>query len=143
MSYFFGFAIATIGLGAIYSLPIYLKLNIVLAREYERATEDFYSAVKPLVSDDETPTEVLKTVGGLNELITQKRSAWFLLSYLADGRWRRISDPERNKVFVEFFHRRPELEKSYRIALKSWFRAVTALSPLAGRAVRIAKGHTD
>jgi hypothetical protein len=110
MTYIFGAIIAIIGISVILTAHSYLKMTISLSREYHRATEAFFSAVKPLLSDDETPSEILMTLRSLNKTISERKSARMLFKYLADDRWRRADFSNRNKIYVEFFHRRPELE---------------------------------
>lgn len=138
MTYFFGFLIGILGISVIFTLLSYLHMKTALAREYGKAAEGFFVSVKPLVADDETPVEILETIQNLNSMISEPRSARMLLAYLADDRWRPTKHGERNKIYVEFFHRRPELEEPCKSAFAYWFRAVTCLSPFFGKMVRVA-----
>jgi hypothetical protein len=138
MIYVIGILIATVGIAVTFTALSYLKMNISMARQYHKAAEGFFSSVKPLISDDETPIEILKTLDALNKMLTERRSARLLLMYLADERWRRGDFAKKNKIYVEFFQTRPELEESYKMAFENWFTAVTCLSPFFGKVVRLA-----
>lgn len=142
MAYLIGILIALTGIAVVLSAHNYLKLKILMAREYGRAADGFFAAAKPLVSDDETPDEILMTIAMLSELISDRSGARKLLGFLANDRWRKI-DGEKNKVFVEFFHRRPELEEPFKTAMVQWFMAVTCLSPFFGKMVRIAMDEAN
>lgn len=138
MAYILGLLIAVLGVGVVLTVQSFFHMKLALSREYRKATEKFFASVKPLVSDDETPAEVLRVIDTLNKSIADGRSAMMLCAFLANGRWRHFHPSEMNKVRAEFFHRRPELERPYHEAIYSWFMAVTALSPLFGNAARFA-----
>jgi hypothetical protein len=138
MAYFFGLIIAALGISVVFTFLNYVRMRIALAKQYRKATDNFFLAVKPLVADDETPTEILRMIDVLNKSIADRRSARMLASFLADSRWRQTRPNEMNKIRVEFFHRRPELERPFHDAVNNWFLAVTALSPFFGKIVRFA-----
>jgi hypothetical protein len=137
MAYILGLLIALLGVGVVVTVQSFFRLKTALNREYRKSTDGFFDAVEPLVSDDETPVEVLELIDMMNKSITDRRSALMLCSFLADSRWRQFEPSPRNKVRVEFFHRRPELESPFHEAIYNWFMAVTALSPFFGKVVRL------
>jgi len=143
MAYVIGLLIAAIGVGVVLTVLSFFRLKAVLARQYRKSVESFFAAVKPLVSDDETPAEILKMIDTLNTSIADRRSAMMLFSCLTDSRWRHAVPNEMNKIRCEFFHRRPELERPYHEAIYCWFMAVTALSPFFGKAVRFAMDEAN
>ena len=122
----------------VYLLACYISFRAECAKEYEQATEEFYRSIDPLVSDDETPVEMLELIEFLNETISDKTQANALLRHASKARWSgsRVMSYSR-KINTEFLARRTELEKPFFLALMAWFRAITALSPIKGQFARI------
>jgi len=121
-----------------YALSSYAVFKANSVEEYSEAIKDFYESIDPIVSDDETPIELLRLIDYLNLTISDRSIAGALLKHASRGRWSVSSAmPFDRKIATEFFVRRPELEKPYGNAVLSWFRAVTALSPLKGQLARV------
>lgn len=135
MSYIFALLFASAGIGLIYFVRWYARQKVVAAHEYRKATEKFYASVRPLVSDDETPAEIVDLIKYLNLTINDRRIARRLASYPLHQKW---SDnyQKYNKIICEFFEARPELAQNHSDVILSWFMAVTALSPISGFAAR-------
>lgn len=142
MTYIIGTLIALVGVSAILLFGRYLRFLSSAANEYRVASRGFFASAKPLVNDDETPDDVLALIDGLNSTIYDRRSSRFLLIYLTNCRWK-DDVGIHHKTMAEFFHKRPELEKPFKDMIIQWFRAVTALSPIIGRAVRLAMNEIN
>jgi hypothetical protein len=138
MTYATAFIITVFVCALLVAVRRYLQIKANSALEYQTATDGFFNSIKPIVDDDETPDEILDIIRGFGATITDKHIPMVFLSYLRNDRWRHPEWGLQNKILAEFFHRRPELEKSFEAALLNWFRAVTSLSPLVGAAVRTA-----
>lgn len=133
----FALLLAIIGIFFVRFIKWYFTLKVKLATEYIEATEKFYASAKPLISDSETPKEVIDTIKFLNEKINDKKTVSYLFRSLSSSRMRYNGLSEEMKIHHEFFAKRPELEKRFQNLVTSWFIAVTALSPLVGGACRI------
>lgn len=92
------------------------KRRTRLLLSYEKATDRFYSSIKPLLDDDETPEEILSLLCFLNDQIVNTKGARGALIALliSDDRAEEIKQVRENKkVLRAFFDRRPELEKPF------------------------------
>jgi len=145
MSYFIAMILATIGCAIVVFTLKYIEFLAARRREYAEAASEFFDAASALAADDETPEKILRGIDSLNQTIIDRRVALSILSYVRSERWQKIdgSIAELNKLHAEFFHKRPELERPYRRAVASWFKAVTALSPLIGNLARFAVTAPD
>ncbi|MGL4727973.1 MAG: hypothetical protein ACRCWO_04380, partial [Bosea sp. (in: a-proteobacteria)] len=73
--------------------------------------ELFYDSTKPLIQDDETPSEVLAALRFLNSQIAERkaaRSAFFAVWQARNGE-RSKNEDQVSDIFEEFIKRRPEL----------------------------------
>ncbi len=137
MSYLLSILIVITGVAVVMALRAYVALRAKSAVDFGKYSRSFYSDVKALVEDDETPHELLLRVAVMNETICNRKAAMVLASFPT----RRIPSYSRNataKVLTEFFVHRPELERVYHNSLGAWFLAVTAYSPLIGLVARYA-----
>jgi hypothetical protein len=141
MTVFVGVMIIILGMIGIFAGRAYFRFKAARVKEYGKDTADFFEAVNPLISDDDTPTEILEILDSLNDGIMDRKSARSLLDQIIKYRgWKDKFTPpsEKMKIIEEFFRRRPELEKPFYKMLMHWFMAVTAFSPLTGWVVRFA-----
>ena len=139
MSVFIGVMIIILGTTGIFAGRAYFRFKAAREKEYGKDAADFFEAVNPLISDDDTPTEVLEIIDFLNDGIMDRKSATRLFENIIKYRgWQDKCTPpsEKMKILEEFFRGRPELEKPFYKMLMHWFLAVTAFSPLIGLAVR-------
>lgn len=138
MSYVLACVAALLGISIILVFVGYWKRKARLQRERAAAISSFYAAMDPLIKDTDTPEEILEVLKRLNSTIGSRQAVFAVLSHRARQQWWTTSEgiSEFNKVAVEFFNRRPELEKPFVAAVREWFIAVTALSPIWGIALR-------
>ena len=142
MSYLISISLTIVGILSILGLRSYLRMRVAAANEYADASRDFFNAAKPLISDDETPDEIIQVIKMLNFTIHDKNVASYLIAYPLHPK---MSTKTQRfiKVSEEFFCDRRELEESYQKMFMSWFIAVTALSPIKGMAARYALANKD
>jgi hypothetical protein len=108
---------------------------------YEFWANEFFSNIKPLIEDVETPTAVLKMLSFLNRRLDDSgvaHMAVLALHFSTSERRERL--PADNKVgdqLLEFFRRRPELGKAFFRAATAGFLALSySASPLTGWLIR-------
>lgn len=142
MSYIISILIAALGIAIVLAIRLYAQVKARAAREYQDATNEFFDAARPLISDDDTPSEIIDMIAGLSATIQNRSMASRLASFPLHVKY---SDRSLRtfKVAEEFFSSRPELEESFYKMFYSWFAAVTALSPLAGFAARYSLTNKD
>lgn len=102
--------------------------------------ELFFKGANTLVSDDETPEEMLRLLDSLNSTISDKDGPRILMTYLLRGR--QIMDNDESakfrKIVAEFLDRRPELLDSWEQGVANWFLAISYLSWWRGPFLRSA-----
>ena len=144
MIYVLSALLAIVGVTVVATVIGYVRLKSAEADEYRKAADGFFAAAKPLVRDDETPTEMLQIINYMNDAITDRRESRKMLSYIINERWdaEQIAS-SRTKMIVEFFERRPELKDSRNAMFDHWFAAITRLSPALGMLARatMSKGN--
>ena len=114
----------------------YCSMRTSASKEFGRASAAFFDAASKLAREGEVPAEILDTLDVYNETINDPRVARVLLGAVRDFRGYDRQAETYNKIKVEFFHRRPELEPLYNEAVAEWFSAVTAHSPIYGKVLR-------
>lgn len=126
-------------LAAIWVYYFICKRDLVRLREYERATDTFFAAARPLLQDDETPMSVIDMIDTLNRHIDDPRAARHIL--IAARRTSRLieSDDERliDKEIADFTKRRQELGKQLARAIKAGFLAMSYRSRFWGPQLRL------
>lgn len=96
-----------------------------LAR-YEHWTDRFFAAAKPLVSDPDTPPDVLDLLATVNDVITAKPASRLLYYTLK----KQLLCPRAASVdrpFEAFFAQRPELSEPFGDACYAGLMAITYL----------------
>ena len=139
MIYVWGILLGLLGYAAIRAVRAYASAWLRREKIREKSIRGFYAAMKPLVEDEDTPTELLRVLSVLNQTISDPRIVQHLLQFQGKDRWwRRESRPTTlTKTATEFFAKRPELEEPFVRAIGEWLLAVTASSPVLGRVLRV------
>lgn len=100
---------------------------------YERWSDEFFREVKPLLSDDRTPSAVLEVVAFLNRQIVSDRAARSALSsfaYRVDPKV--VASTSLHRDLETFSRDLPELSDAFGRACLSAMRAISYRSPFAG-----------
>jgi hypothetical protein len=128
--------IAALGLVALYVVYLDCKRQLVDMERYERLANRFFDKADALVSDDETPDEVLALLDSASKSIRDKSVVSILLDIwineVPSHPRRRFPTP----TMAEFFARRPELERAFLEAMGAAMIAVSYLDYWRGRRLR-------
>lgn len=135
--YIFAFMILVIFLASLRLLLSYLRFRASMTIEYGEAVKEFFDAAKPLMSDEDVPSEVRQMIKLLSDAIDDKRAARIMFRVIGQPNDLSKPMPETAKVAHEFFATRPELEEKFDTLFASWFVAITALDPVFGPAIRV------
>lgn len=118
----------------------YQKVRLARLRSFGENATLFYGAIDPLISDKETPVEVLDFIQFLNALICERRAARDMWHIVSGGGVLNPSAAARQRIHAihEFFDRRPELREPYSTAVVTAMLCVTySGSIFYGRLMRI------
>lgn len=120
----------------------YCSARIRDLRSRAAAAKAFYDSCKPLISDDETPDEVLDSLAFINARITDRAAPSNFVHLLKTGRLAASavhkSDADQRFAKIQtFFARRPELEEPYDRAITEGLLAMSFNSVCHGGAIRM------
>lgn len=141
--YVFAFVLMFIGLVSLRLVMNYLRFRKSMTIEYGKAVTAFFDAAKPLMSDEDVPSEVRQMINFLSDAIDDRRAARFMFRLISRPNGLSKPMPETVKIAREFFASRPELEEKFDALFASWFVAITALNPIFGPALRVATFNND
>jgi len=112
---------------------------------YERYATRFYSHLRPLIEDPETPSSLLRLLAFLNREIVDRgapRVAMTALRVLERNGREEARAKEKEKAYGEsdellsFFQRRPELARAFSHAASDGLLAISYMAPFSGSRLR-------
>lgn len=112
-------------------VPWRLHTATVRLGHYETYSSVFFQKAQALVSDRDTPLEIIQMISFLNDRIDRRDGAQFIFGLLLRPMDRSAGDEvvrEFHDTIEPFFAKRPELEKAYREAMANWVMALIANS---------------
>ena len=118
----------------IYCIPAFFDKRTKRLKEYEFYAKEFRKNARPLITDKETPLEILESIRLLNDTIHDKSSAKvIILAFFHHRKMKKtqINMSEENNIHQEitnFFNQRPELKKAYMNAIPCYFAAIVTNS---------------
>lgn len=117
----------------------YVKAQLFRLSRYEYWADKFYAASKPLVSNPETPDDVISLIESLNELITERSAPTGVYkvfqSKLEKPRVRE-GDARPNEKFRAFFNKHPDLMTNAEVVMHAGLLASSYASILCGSQAR-------
>lgn len=118
-----------------YGLYVLRRYDLEQIREFDFFAKEFHAASAPLISDDETPDEVLLFLLALNKKISDPTAARDFLRFVSRKLPSNASGPPSS--VREFFKHRPELEEKFLQAMAAAILAISFRSRFYGYKLRL------
>jgi len=104
--------------------------------KYELYSKNFYIKAGSLASDEDSPAEILNTIGFISRYINKSRYHIFLVAIVRQWISQKRKDAQRNEAAQVFVKNRPELARAFNQACCAGLLAITYRSRLFGPIVR-------